>query len=89
MRGGKRSTDVLKVFRTGVKMVVWQSRVCLSVCLSLSAFNRNRRLSRGEVVRRCAAAALLHIILVLLRCDAAGHGKAEFRQLLVDTWAQI
>lgn len=32
MRGGKRSTDVLKVFRTGVKMVpVWQSRVCLSV----------------------------------------------------------
>ena len=27
MRGGKRSTDVLKVFRTGVKMVVWQSRV--------------------------------------------------------------
>ena len=32
MRGGKRSTDVLKVFRTGVKMVVWQSRVCLSVC---------------------------------------------------------
>ena len=32
MRGGKRSTNVLKVFQLGVKMVVWQSRDCLSVC---------------------------------------------------------